>query len=388
MSLERVKITYSTKILLTDSLIILYLPIIGSEAFALFCRLTCIDKNHVINLKDIARDICLAYDKFERYLKKLEALNLIRRFESANEIILFLNEALSFSNFLNNEAYCLILNRVIGDYELVLLKEKYLVLTNEYRDVSTNLDDEYNVKVKMNVLKTSSVRISSDLFDYGLFVDLFDSNEMPKSVLNNEEFKLKILEYCFVTGLDEKLMKQAIIDSIEINSTLKYEFILQQAKLLSKKEFGEDVSFHIPNVETDNLKLARLHTPSEVIAHFNYGVKPNKVELETINNLIINTKLPVEVVNVIIINTLIEKKGELPGINYLEKVAASLIRNRILTAESAFEYFSNLKEKAISKVKTKLVPSTYKEVVIKEESKLSKEESDEILEKMKKRFLK
>ena len=391
----------------------LYLPLIGIDSFGLYFVLSTLDDKEQYQIKRLLDNLNLGNtSQLKKAMDKLQGVALISCFynDTKDSYIFQLQRPLLAEFFFENTLLSSFLQNQIGSVEYektVLMKKKSKNVG--YKDISKSFDEVF----KRTVLDLDKVlpqpflnknrydiTIKNESFDYAYFKLSFDSSFFDPLIFDDEKFKNEILKISYNFNLNEEEMKEALMRAVELDQDLKPQDISKHARAIySLKNKNKPAKFvtktpdsYLASDQDENM-LTMVDTLQKIglasLLESINGMKATNSELAMFEDLQRTTGLPQEVINAMILYVNYEKKGELPGASYFEKIAATWKRAGINSAQAAIIYINKPKQKKYSKnVKDtpewlKKYTDKYKNVA---QEKMSDEDKEKILAELKKEF--
>ena len=219
----------------------------------------------------------------------------------------------------------------IGDQEL--LQETNLISGEKQRFVSLNKYD-FNWR----------------LFQESISDDVFDLKHLTKAI------KLKIESLSYVYGLDELIMKNVLIKSLDETSQVNIEYLARNARYeyermieqpIEKQPIEKPVNRNTP---TDPVEYFKTVSPIQLLNEIGSGMV-SVADLRTVERLIDEVGLDPSVTNVLLAYIARTKDGVLPGFTYFQKVGQTWKRNQINTDELAMDYVKHLEARKSNQTK-------------------------------------
>lgn len=314
------------------SLVLLYLPLIGESALALYEFLYVKGTyNSFEELGKLLNTLNYSIDKFDDALTKLNEYKLVKTLKSRdnNYYIFEVNSPLLFEDFIKDNIFVrnFILKTSTQYYQALLANNVSLFDEHKnFEDITTKLD--------INVLKNWSKEDEKVLEKTNIkkeeYDTLFDINRFLKDVSVN----LLPLKYRTYENLHE-LAKLADVYSISYEKMKSFmphvasfdgnEFDLKKLKALC--EYSDIEYRSIPNGKYDVSCV-------EFLMNMGQGKRVTPYDKETLHILSTKYNLRSEVINVLIEYVLKSSDNRLIR-NYIEPLASDLNRNDIKTAKDA-----------------------------------------------------
>ena len=345
------------------ALSILYLPLIGVDSNSLYQVLHSLEGTvPVTKILDLMNFENVVY--LDNSLKKLEAVGLLKRYHHQTKgYLLVLKQPLSVESFINQPLLSSYLKDKIGTVEFNELVNKYLAKDCVgYTDLTASFDEVYKSTPKTvanPLIQTFRNKLNDNIFiknknfDYVLFKLSFDEGEFDNNVLNSKDFEKEIVRISFQYQLNEQEMKEAILNTMKLDQDLTYQAIANQAMRIFRGKRGTDEVTFVPrevdafvvgqeeSSEDEMALIEKLETMSisDVLMTITGGVVA-AMEVKMFDDLAKNFQLPISVVNFMILYVNEEKKGQLPGLSYFEKVASNWKRASIMTVGDAIKFIN------------------------------------------------
>ena len=372
------------------SFTMLYVPLIGSDAAALYHTLVSIGtrnrkiRNHIL-IQTISR---LSMEAMEKSRHVLEQYLLVKTFYDAakNSYLYQVFMPKDGNEFLRHEVFGRLYLKEMGKdvYEFNKLsfakpcedKSAYQeitipfvnILKEDWQDVQE--EDFRKLKPQQDLLHHNDIPLS---FNYDRFLTGLPQMVFPSSARNEKNLRI-IGELATIHGIDEITMRKLVSQSMDLKTnTLNVEQLKKKVRSC-KSEFHAE----------ENKDPYRL-PPVRFLQNLQHGVEVSRSDKYLIEALISDFKMKPEVVNVLIEYVLKMKNQQFPKA-YVEKVASTWVRLEIDTSEKALAHIQSETEEKGSRrkpVQKKELPSWYHN---QEEIKVDVEDfdEDELLQKMKK----
>ena len=357
-----------------SALSLLYAPLIGNDAFALYMGLTSLlERDNLKSEEIIHQDLFDIYSlkpmDFMKSRNKLEGIGLLLTYEKNGDYIYVLLPPLSPKNFIKDAIYGLYLYSKVRKETFYFIKKHFEIEkanTEGFNEITKSFDEVYTSKVendetfkKFSYLlgknPTNYLSIKNSSFDFDKFSKEIDEDFLEAGI--DSQFKEQITKLAFVYGFDEHQMASLFVDSINKNNLFDYRILKRKANTL----FVYLRNMNAPVLED---KVTDEATDSDLVSFLDNSspkdilsvVVPNfpSSYLETVNEIYSSIHLPRGVLNCMIIKTLRDKSGDLPNITYFNKVADSWIKDNVLSTKDAVKYITTVKE-------SKEVPSKKKQ---------------------------
>lgn len=399
-------------------LISLYEPIIGYSAISLYLTLySDLDKLDLMSL-DYTHHHLMTIMKsdltnIEKSRKALEALGLLKTFvkkgNNTNEYLYLLYSPLSPYEFFNNTILSTLLKNNIGEEEydnLIKYYHKPNFKLDEYEEITSKLNEAFtsvsSIEANNEELRKQT-RLGIDIDNLIDFEYIMDT--IPSGLINTKTFNKRMRELinqlAFVYNIDTIKMCDILSVVISENGVINKDKLKEAVR--KNYEFNNNGSKPtlIYKTQPDYLKTKIMDKsssskmiyvfentkPYDFLMSKNRGVKPIKKELDILDHLATDFKLPPGVINVLIDYEIRINDNKLV-LNHIDAIASSWVKKGIKTVPEAMEtakqsYKESMarKTKNNTNMKTKFasIPSwlestnTRKEVTQEELAELEKE---------------
>ncbi|MDY0317989.1 MAG: DnaD domain protein [Candidatus Izemoplasmatales bacterium] len=341
-------------------LTLLYQPIIGQSAFTLYMTLM-----NLMNRQDFISDEYLHSDleslmgmkvsEIEQERFKLEAIGLLITFFANDNFTYEIKLPLSARSFINDG--------ILGEYLIASItktrfkkllkvfkvkapnkKQKYNISKafNEVYPSIETVDNEYEIDLVANKTK-SFAKITNYNFNWRLFNETI--NPEVYNIENiTEAVKAKIEQLSYVYGLDEIMMVDIFIKSLDDFNNINIEVLAKNARSNYHIEPVDPNKEEVQTkpVDTDNiLEYFKSITPKDLLAELGDGLV-SSADLRHVERLIDEVGLDSGVINVLLAYIAKIKGNNLPSYQYIQKVAMGWKRDKIDSVELALDYIKHL----------------------------------------------
>lgn len=385
--------------ILSDSdrkvLIDLYQPIVGAGAIALFFKLWSDAESDreqgFYSIDKLLNNMQLTCDNILNQRRHLEALGLIKTYQKKidqqkSSFIFFLYAPKQPAEFFDDPFFNGLLTKYIGKKEVQKIASFYKIKVNieDYQEVTASFGDVF--KHEINTLNFSSVSKVANLkgrttgrvftqFDNGKFVSILVSEyHLDKDFLTNDEID-HLAKVASIYGIDEATACKYLeyycdygfgsgkrIDFNKLTETFKN--INEYSKALPLKPKTNKTKNIASNGKyADLIKLMEETPAAKYLSYLQNNTVPSRADLDLIESLATNYNLTNGVINSLISYTLEVKNNTLPR-KYVEKVAASLVREGIESVVEALNYLNKVnKHNSAIKKEKKVETKSYFEKV-------------------------
>ena len=349
-------------------LILLYQPIIGSQAIGLYYTLwSYLDKSELLSNEwthyHIFRDMMISNSEFIDAKVKLEAIGLIKTYYKSgniNNYVYELYSPISASEFINNPLLNMAIFNAVGklEYERIINYFRIpKVNLKEYEDITSKFSDVFafsNISLADNLMydiKKSNYRKLEILskIDLNTILSLISDEMLNKKSLTKDtkDFLYKI---SYIYNYDNDDMIELIRNSINEKHTIDKKLLQENAS----KYYRYDNMGKLPSIiyknQPEYLRKEKLDTsdrsriihqfettsPYDFINSKSKTGNPTSSDLSIISYLLIDLNLKPGVVNVLIDYVLKINNNKLTK-NFVEAIASQWSKSGIETVEDAME---------------------------------------------------
>lgn len=339
-----------------DILTILYQPIISHSALALYFTLwgeIKYNEFHPLNKHDVLiKKMGIDIGDLFTARQKLEAIGLMKTYrkkidKSKYSFTYVLYAPKSPEDFFNDIIYKGLLAKKIGAKEVERLSILFSCndrINKDLEDITCQFSDVYSydedTTLKVMNIKTNRGRKSINIqakFEIGNFLKEVKEEGISPDVFTPDDIK-EISRIATLFGHDEKTMVEIIVQTFEPYSEKHFDYD-KIFSLASKMKEGikifdiTDESKEYSSNDAFGSKLNEFneYSPFEYLKLKQNYTNPSPADVKIINLLSSKYGLPNPVINVIIDYTLIRCNDSLP-VQYVEKVATTIVRKKITTA--------------------------------------------------------
>ena len=343
----------------------LYLPLIGTDAFAAYFALLNESEGTKTHERFLAK-LQLSPGEFYKAMLPLEAVGLVKTFyREDGDIHYFIYSVcspLEPSSFLSDVLFRGVLAIYLGEGEVARLEEKYnLNKRNEtegFAEISETFPSFFSPNLTDPLFKASRKKGAKNggaktAFDYREFQEAFETLGGRMDALSEEELsridRLSAL-YC----LDSKSIGQFAFDAFKgyLEKGKRVDFIALEKACRDSLSFpylhqqkGRKSQISSDSVNADLLRLMDSLKPVKFLSYLQKGHRPASSDLKLLTHLASDLGLSDPSINALLWFTLLKNDNELPY-GYADKVGAALVREDCRTSRDAWEYLcSRRKEK-------------------------------------------
>ncbi|RZI48595.1 DnaD domain protein [Lactococcus kimchii] len=318
-----------------EAFTLLYLPIIGTDAFALYQLMLSFSTGRISHFLEYLN---IGLHPFSEALDKLSALALVRVFDDHSTLYLEVKSPLNFENFLADDFYRQLLISRIGENRVAGLAK---TLEPKGKEISKKFHEIY----KVNFTAESQSAKQTNQLDMGAFQSLMERQALHFSDENKDRLTLYSLAEKFELNWYE-LFKQAE-STANADKTLNMSNLIRK---LSAQSEPQPALSEFPKAFADLILISKSHEPEEFLRQIKTqaGGFVSSDERKILANLA-RQNLPAQVQNVLIHYILIQQKNASLSANFVNTLANDWLRNKVFTAETAVKRILERNEQAANK---------------------------------------
>ncbi len=390
-----------------STLINLYQPMIGYEATALYLSLFEEARNQeVLSLsthETFFNRMRMNSQTFMDAREKLEGIGLLKTKLEDNGMKIFhyeLRAPLVPSKFFDNPLFTGLLTSSIGEEETEKLRSLYYVTEekSEGEDITTSFPEAFHPDLDSGIFTVKSpdkkvktrrgAHVNTD-FDLDLFFTharyLMGGNGFNDDSLSKEELK-QIESILTLNAIGEEQGAEIIVkiydkekpkgQRIDFNQLFNQVTIYHHSRMLyAPKKESQPEKVSSSSKLGERINLCETLSPTEYLSRLQGYTSLADADVKLINYISVKYGLAHSVMNALLSFTLDRCNNTLP-LQYCDKVAAALQREKVSCAKDAFEYLYN------STSSHKLVAPKSLSNEPKEEEEISQEAWDALIDKI------
>lgn len=351
-----------------DTLMMLYMPLIGHTAVSLYLALyTELKVGQFISVQlkhhHLMTSMALKLSEIKDARIKLESIGLLKTYVHTNSVKSYVYELyspLSASDFFSHPMFNIVLYNNVG-------KEEYERLKNYFKMPNINLKDYTDITVPFDagfrsesytsfelenkdIIKKDTLRLTYELdFDFELMISSINIQGFnPKCI--NKTMKELIINLSFLYKFDPIEMSEIIKTCINEKGNIDKELLRKNSRKFYQYNNDNRLPSLIYNNQPeyarsplgDNSNKGRLirvfetTSPYEFLRSKNKGMKPSERDLKILEDLLVDFKLTPAVVNVLV-DYVLKTNNKNLNKNYIDVIATQWKRLNIETAKEAME---------------------------------------------------
>lgn len=357
----------------------LYQPLLGSTCFSLYMtlwaeveenRLRSATANHYHLMNFLDKNL---QDIYEARLK-LEALGLLKTFIRKNgelrEFVYELQSPLTPEQFFNDGMLNVFLYRKIGRSHFLRLKEFFsddIVCTEDHTEITKDFQEVFSAgtppmdrevmessllsedKLFMSQPDRTGVPLKMEQFDFSLLESSLQGVMISKSAVT-PSVKETIVKLAHLYGIEPLEMKNLLLTSVDEKDEIDIEVLRKAARDWYQLERNEKLPELIYLSQPEALRTIQSEpsTKEEELIHYLEtvsprqrlidisGSQPSSTDMQVIEGVLFQYKLPAGVVNVLIEYVMLKTDMKLTK-SYVEKIASHWARKKVKTVTEAME---------------------------------------------------
>lgn len=370
-----------------DTILNLYMPIIGYKACIIYFKLISLAKRNnykVFVFDDLISDMQMSVGDFASEKEKLEGIGLISTFikkeNNINNYLFNLYAPKVPSKFFNDVLLNGLLIESLGERKSQELKNIYLLnndLDDKYQNISAKFGEifkpDYNAKYMQNIINDNSNILGHGSnkfnldFDYDIFLKFISENsQISKTIFNKKNLK-EIQRLSSLYGINEETSAKYVIqcfDPLKENGhkidfeklNYLYQHNIKLPSFENEDNTNTNSSVSLNSSQTplgQKINLMETQAPKDFLQLLQNNIAPVQADLDLIETLSKNLNLKPCVINAILDYTL-QVNNNILSRRYVEKIASSLAREKITTAYDAITYLTKRNKR---KTKTSTINS-------------------------------
>lgn len=352
-----------------ETLVNLYQPIIGYQAFALYLSLWSEAKNQKVTSMPSHETLFLMLKMtpgdFIKARKSLEAMGLLKTYLSSdgdtNLYTYVLYAPKTPDEFLHDSLLVGTLVKFAGETYFKRLRNIYLVdIQGDYgKDISVSFKDIYTIDGNYQAPEGNYGKRKTAIemgFSYEIFfVELGKISQISSSAISSKEMS-EISRISTLNGINEEIMAKLVVKVYnphnEKGSRIDFDTLsracqeeINYAFLSSKRVVAVSSDVSGDSDLAQKINLMETTAPKDYLAVIQNGSKPAASDVRIINSLSKDFHLPNPVINALVDYVLAVNNNVLSR-NLAEKVAASLAREGINNVIDCMNYLKRTHNKS------------------------------------------
>lgn len=393
------------------TLIDLYMPIVGYQAICIYFCLWSEAENQKVsgvnNHEYLLVKMHISTGAFIDERKKLEAIGLLKTYlKKENDCNFYTYRLLAPKTphkFFDDTLLYGLLIKYLGEKASLKLKLSYQLNLKEINgdEISASFGEVFKPNYDDDVFKKAMVvkenlidRIQSKVdfeFNFERFINMIKTSSQISETVFTKKVLKEIERLVALYGIDEESAALAFIESYDFKRekgdridfkrlTTIFQEDMKYPFLHRKKEYKDNtVSSNTPIAKKIN--LMETMSCKDFLRILQNNTMPVASDLKIIDDLSSNLQLKPAVINAILDYTL-QKNNNVLSRPYIEKIAASIAREKIDTAYDTMNFLNSKSKKKAKKVDVKLDENTTSSNHNIEDDRLSDEERSQLLKEL------
>ena len=381
-----------------DTLSMLYQPIIGGAAVALYLSLQQDHKkiNRQFTHEELVNSIGFSLDVIQKAREKLEAIGLLSSYyKNENNQVYYkyiLYAPKTPKEFFDDILFKGLLIEKIGEKNVQSLirkyKEKKLDLSS-FHEVSASFKDVFNPQFDNGIFEDGKelvggfgrkIKDISKGFDSAKFLNELENNFHIQSRLFTKKDLKKLSEISMLYGIEEEVLAEFTAQSYDSEQTEKINYDYLKELCIKDKNYqilrnggkSGTIAFDTTSKLSKKIELMSTYSALDYLKLKQKNGSPSPSDIKLITDLFDQYGLCSGVINALI-DYCLERNNNILSRSYVTKIAASLARENITTTIDTMNYLL----KNINKRKNTKVISEQKQ---NSKEEISDTELDELLE--------
>lgn len=335
----RARISFDDHSSVNDILVSFYLPLIRSDALALYNILMADSRNTMINSIYINIDrlismINLSIESLYEAITKLELVNLIEVFKDGdNQLLFILKKPLSPNEFNHSFQLSELFKSKSGSENLEISNKLFNSMKGNNSDELELLTKEINLNITSDGLNKGKLNVE---FDFSSIKSILHSRKINYNKFWNRTIEKKLIDLIVVYRISSLDIGIELVNQIETEGFDLDKLIIKIKDNFSKKEAIESL------VEKSDMNIkSKLDyiTQMSVIDYFvsRLNRKPSMTESEMIKTLKLEYNFKDEIINILVDFSIIINNGAVNK-NYILKISDTLLKEGYSTIEEVTKH--------------------------------------------------
>ena len=381
-----------------DIVIALYLPIIGSFAFAIYSSLVSESKNETMKHSEhgpLFAKLQLTSGQFYKGIEALEAVGLIKTYfrneENVNHFVYGLYAPKDPSSFFQDPLLLGTLRLYLGEEEVLNINQKYKKVPrfDGFEDISIGFTEffhpDFSDPVYTKNTLTGVAHVPGKIritFDQSEFVSALGELGLGSINLSRQEIE-NIEKYASLYCIGGEQMALIVSKCLDIyapkETRLNYDKLgnccMMNVKFLGSTALrGKRSQISSETPIAVKTKMMDEYSPIDFLSVLQGNHKPSNADMKLINVLTLEIGLPYPAINALI-DFVLQNNNNVLSAAYCEKLAAYLVREGVQTARDAMN--------ALYKTRNRSKTKQDNEIVQEDTSRTKPEDADTIEKKKK-----
>ena len=351
-----------------DTLVTLYQPIIGYTAVSVFMMLWSLTKHSTSDAyythETLLSRMRINPGEFIKARKKLEGANLLKTTlkKSVDGVDVYtyaIRTPETPKNFFKNVLLYGLFQRVLGEEEGSKIKCLYRCdeTEDDGTDISASMSKIFDQDEDRNLMKllddrdelVGRIRARVKIqFDYELFINFITSSSQIRKTSFTSEHLKEIERIAALYGVSEEHMADIVIDNfvpgVDSDNRFNFEGIIKQCMEEEKfpflKKCNDNASNGLVSSSTQlgsKINLMESYSPKDYLRVRQHDTKVVSSDLYLLESLSKDLNLAPGVINALI-DYVLETNNNVLSKNYVMKIGASLVREKIQTTYDAMVF--------------------------------------------------
>ena len=351
-----------------DIVIALYLPIIGSFAFAIFVALVNQSRQQQPSTHlhgPLFARLQLTSGQFAKGVEALEAVGLIKTYyrkeEQAQHFIYGLYAPKDPASFFQDPLLLGTLRKYLGEEEVLAIHQKYKVASQfeGFEDVSSGFSEFFHPDFADPIYSESSLKALAHApgkirtaFDYAEFRTTLNDLGYESVELSKKDIQL-IERYASLYGIAGEQMGIIVSKCLNLygnkNERIDYAklescCIMNLKYMPAASNKGKPSEVTSDSLIASKIKMMDETPPMQFLTYLQGNRKPAKSDIKLLNVLALEMGLPDPAINALV-DYVLQTNHNVLSSAYCEKLAAFLVREGVMTSRDAMDKLTKSRNK-------------------------------------------
>ena len=337
-----------------NCLMLLYLPLIGSEPVILYEFLNALLDKQTLTSKTYTIDELLTLlgwklKKFTDSRSRLEAIGLLETYaDRNNNYKLFIKSPLTYKNFIKDCTFGIYLKSKISEPLFNKIAQNAMLpnvsikddtnISKHFEEVFTFVLDEAEcIDGNFRGRKPSrGANISTDGFDLDLFISKIDSNYMRDGLTAELEKKFTATQYTY--GLTMEQMINLYNESVTNDGVFKIDtFVKKAINTFNYLNDNHKLKFEEKDKSNDVIDIFASKSAHELLLELSGDETFVSLNINKVRKIYETLDYEPGIINFMIMKVYKDKRS-IPSLNYFVKISETWKENGIYSVEDAYKY--------------------------------------------------
>lgn len=329
----------------SKSFTLLYLPIIGRDAFALYQLLRLSDSGKITFFLEYLN---FGPNQFSEALDKLSALDLVSVFDHHDAFYFQVKSPKNFEDFMKDDLLKQLLRSKVEEKTFKKLFEN--AEKPEGQNISRKFYEVYRIEPVEEPDEKSPAEklLQADDFNMGAFE--LAMKDAHLTFTNETQDKLAIYQLAQKFAKNWFELFNLALQTQNQDGTINK---IQLSNLILAETQPSSALTALPKPVQALLNNAKTHQPTDYLNQLrkNTGGTTSQAEYRILNDMV-KKNLPDEVQNILLHYVLVGRKNSVLNVTFIHQLSNECLQNNIYTAQAALEWFNNREKRSKHKQTT------------------------------------